>query len=114
MREIKYKAWNKTEKRWINLNGLSIEFEGCANPGKVYSITEQGVLKEISLEEIELCEFTGLKDKSGEEIYEGDKLRGRHGFTTVADMIEFRIYVSNNYSWFTDQEIIGNIYENNL
>jgi uncharacterized phage protein (TIGR01671 family) len=127
MREIKFRVWHKIEKRWINLNGVSIEFNGCTNPGNVYSITEQGVLHEIDIKDVELMQFTGLKDKNGKEIYEGDILyHDRHDKKTIMKWVDdYACFASEtidevvngefNYYQRIDEkslEVIGNIYEN--
>lgn len=66
MREIKFRAWNKEEKKIDNwkslLNCNSIWFSRLIS----------GQEKKYH----ELMQYTGLKDKNGKEIYEGDILKG--------------------------------------
>lgn len=64
MREIKFRAWHKEEKCYYNV--YSINF--YANEIMV----ERN--KGFYLQDIILEQYTGLKDKNGKEIYEGDIL----------------------------------------
>ena len=113
--EYKFRVWHKKEKRFIDLNGFSIAFNSCLNVGSVYAVTEQGVLKEYNCNEVEIVMFTGLKDKNGKEIYDGDIVKQ----DTQIDEVSF-----NEGHWIIKPEgdglfhyaqyieIIGNIHEN--
>ncbi len=72
MRKIKFRAWHGSG---------SMQFLGVINWND--NVVEPlGGGEEVSIDEIVLMQFTGLHDKNGKEIYEGD------------------IVVKNSYIWF--------------
>jgi uncharacterized phage protein (TIGR01671 family) len=67
MREIKFRAWDLDKKIMFNACFVGI--------GKVFSMTKTFKPSE-QLENVIVMQYTGLKDKNGVEIYEGDYLGG--------------------------------------
>ena len=60
MREIKFRVWDKDNKCWYHSPQLVIRpYSGKVNDG-------------ATTPNIGLMQYTGLKDKNGKEIYEGD------------------------------------------
>ena len=123
MREIKFRAWLKEERKMVNVETLFIGINRlCFGNSK----TEDLFFRDF--EEVELMQYTGLKDKSGKEIYEGDIVLVKPGgvSTWYKTVVEFKegafiaslidgedyIYIFNRGFDSNDFEIIGNIYEN--
>lgn len=114
MREFKFRAWRKEHKQMDYSKSWQDLWEFHEYHDKVFG--KDGYL---------LMQYTGLKDKNGKEIYEGDIVRGRsYGFPTTRNYIGVVEYWYNGFSvkenkdkgirdgLNTTFEVIGNIYEN--
>ncbi len=134
MREIKFRVWDKKERKFrlpfefaIDGDGVLVSFEG----DYWRNVTDK--------DRYEISFYTGLKDKNGREIYEGDiirfmplfSVRQEHrlasefmvskvywsggGFRVEVEKVvtdEIRHTISIELSDCYYREIIGNIYEN--
>lgn len=117
MREIKFRAWNKTNKEWIKDNFyLDLRGEAFSLGSHSCECGTRGEHQE-GVGDYEIMQFTGLKDKNGKEIYEGDIV----DFNTMGVNELLRAEYDGLYVIKTGQEItpnevyceiIGNIYEN--
>ena len=122
MRKIKFRAWDKKENKWLlgyempNLGGFSMF-------GEIMMMGEYANLLSSyfpdRLEDIELMQYTGLKDKNGKEIYEGDILKHLDGRLSVVEYDAPHFILRHHPEGGSDFiavknhfEIIGNIYEN--
>ena len=108
MREIKFRAWDKKRKQWVEGDHFA---EGHATS------SENAAVILTSDEDYEIVEFTGLIDRSGEEIWEGD-ITDESSVAGVVKMIQgcwCADYVDMEEHQILAKRIvnvIGNIYEN--
>lgn len=112
MREIKFRAWFEKFKEMYIVKGIDFQREMAYFDKYNYR----------SIYDIELMQYTGLKDKNNKEIYEGDIvtlhnskykvifLNEEARFVLRDDEFEYEIPFTNNNN--KRMEIIGNIYEN--
>ena len=117
MREIKFRAWLKEERKMVNVETLFIGINRlCFGNSK----TEDLFFRDF--EEVELMQYTGVKDKNNREIYEGDIVilndaeeenrcivKYKYGSYILVDG-DLREDLSNVEAKFL--EVVGNIYEN--
>ena len=124
MREIKFRVWNtETNKMIVNVKEM-----GVFALQSIYSIDEFLVIP--TNEKYPLMQYTGLKDKNGVDIYEGDICRcwggaefnGYYEYNKIYEVkwqgSGFEMVIDDcGYGWnyssgFEYIEVIGNIYEN--
>ena len=134
MREIKFRAWHKERKEmfwwdimWGNHYSSGSGYIGMVPFGearKYYGLSGEN-REEIDPNNCEIMQYTGLKDKNGKEIYEGDIVIWYVNNQKVTAPIIFEDgmffmgkAIDKSYGlvcndWLRGEyEAIGNIYEN--
>lgn len=124
---VKFRAWHKTWEEMGKVKRIRFDDEGNIT---TVLVKGQAFGSNVHLEEIELMQSTGLKDKNGKEIFEGDVVRmrnprdrrqiGKFQVVRVANspmlgLLDKKLTteIFNLYEHMRNYyEIAGNIYEN--
>jgi hypothetical protein len=114
MRQLKFRIWDKTEKQFTNISPSFV----CDSQEKVFEFC--GSLHQRKNWVIQ--QFTGVKDKKGNEIYEGDRVRYKlnknyfydevkwehNGWRVVNEKEDCSFPLITNLE---DFEVVGNIFQ---
>ena len=117
MRELKFRGWYKTEGKMVDMFKISPLALNDAMNTQLAMLDIQGLFLPLGMPELVLMQFTGLLDKSGKEIYEGDVVKEGGRLSTVRfskSYARFELETPTGraglYGFYG--EIIGNVYEN--
>ena len=129
MKELKFRAWDKTNKEMLKVDVIDFYFK------EIRVLPYDGNNFSMKFKHVEIMQSTGYHDKNGVEIFEGDIINSGYLFKgspfEEEDEYEeekgvvtffncgFNIEFKNHINLFIDiilscenLEVIGNIYEN--
>lgn len=124
-REILFKAKTKKTSDWVK--GYYVFAAETLGKDNIHVMFDgYGLNREVEIKPETLCQYTGITDKNGKKIFEGDRIRFE---TFEKETIERVVFWDDEYSRFSvflnekiavgvnrhlsrDIEVIGNIHDN--
>ena len=121
MREIKFRCWIPSKKKMFEPTSLEWYKDNCPTRPEDFAFHVAFTYDDDFI----FLQFTGLHDKNGKEIYEGDIVKAQDGnWEVFIENLENGVVLSNDKKeeastkffdgdyCLAETEVIGNIHEN--
>ena len=118
MRKIKFRAWDKVKEIMYS----NVHFDNDKYFPRQLKASEIDCLEFVKYTDCNIMQYTGLLDKRGVKIYEGDMVKAKlqikqedYSFTgsIIFENCKFTSENADFELWIYEElEVIGNIYEN--